>query len=39
MDSQGNQIGQGFVDGKIQLKSDALADKMFASIIRQGFHK
>ncbi len=38
-DGKNLEIGEGFIDGKVELKSDALANKMFASIIREGIQK
>lgn len=38
-DGQNQEIGEGFIDGKVELRSDAVANKMFASIIREGITK
>ncbi len=39
VDGQNQEIGEGFIDGKVELRSDAVANKMFASIIREGINK
>jgi hypothetical protein len=32
-------VGEGFIDGRLQLKSDVIADKIFASMIKQSFKR
>lgn len=35
-DDERKEVGEGFVDGKVQLKAEIVTDRIFAGIIKRG---